>query len=58
MIGLQLRALGRSVCFPSCRAALSLVARSLLRFGSPCDAVLLGVFYSTVKTFQCDGLAG
>ena len=34
------------------------IARSLLPLGSSCDAVLLGVFYSAVKAFQCGGRAG
>ena len=54
-VGLRLRALNRSACFLSCRVALSL---SLVRYcGSVRRAgeVLLGLFYSVVKTFQCDG---
>ena len=31
------------------------IARSLLRFGSPCGAMPLGLFYSAVKAFQCGG---
>ena len=34
------------------------IARSLLRFGLSCGEVLLGAFYSAVKSFQCGGLAG
>lgn len=51
MVDLRLRACGRSACFPSCRAAHSAIACSLLRLCSSCDAMRLGVFYSAVKAF-------
>ena len=40
----------------SCRSLA--IARSLLRFGSPCGVMLLGLFYFAIKAFQCGGLAG
>lgn len=57
-VGLRLRAGRRFACFPIIPFRSLAIARSLLRSGSSCGAMLLGLSYSAVKAFQCGGGMG